>query len=64
LDRENNSRIEAQRWPEKQPGCTTVGVCAKGINKELNILDEADFVRDDEADFVRDVENRAYHSRK
>jgi hypothetical protein len=52
-DRENNSRIEAQRWPEKQPGCTTVGACAKGINKEVNILDEADF--------VRDVENRAYH---
>jgi hypothetical protein len=50
LDRENNSRIEAQRWPEKQPGRTTVGVCAKGINKELNSLDEADF--------VRDVENR------
>jgi hypothetical protein len=23
-----------------------VGVCAKGIKKELNTLDEADFVRD------------------
>jgi hypothetical protein len=25
---------------------TTVGVCAKGIKKELNTIDEADFVRD------------------
>jgi hypothetical protein len=46
LDRENNPRIAAQRWPEKQRGCTTIGVCAKGIKKELNTLDEADFVRD------------------
>ena len=30
----------------KQRGCTTVGVCPKGIKKELNTLDEADFVRD------------------
>ena len=45
--------IAAQRWPEKQRGCTTVGVCAKGIKKELNTLDKADF--------VRDVENRDYH---
>ena len=30
-----------------------MGVCAKGIKKELNTLDEADF--------VRDVENRDYH---
>jgi hypothetical protein len=28
-------------------------VCAKGIKKELNTLDEADF--------VRDVANRDYH---
>ena len=50
MDRENNPRIAAQRLPEKQRGCTPVGVCAKGIKKELNTLDEADF--------VRDVENR------
>ena len=31
---------------KKQRDCTTVGVCAKGIKKELNTLDEADFVRD------------------
>ena len=37
----------------KQRGCITVGVCAKGIKKELNTLDEADF--------VRDVEKSAYH---
>ena len=30
----------------KQRGCTTVGVCPKGIKKELNTLDGADFVRD------------------
>jgi hypothetical protein len=30
-----------------------VGVCAKGIKKELNTLDEADF--------VRDVDKSAYH---
>jgi hypothetical protein len=30
-----------------------VGVCAKGIKKELNTLDEADF--------VRDVANSDYH---
>jgi len=30
----------------KQRDCTTVGVCAKGTKKELNTLDEADFVRD------------------
>ena len=41
----NNPRIAAQR-PEKKRDCTTVGVCAKGIKKELNTLDEADFVRD------------------
>ena len=28
----------------KQRDCTTVGVCAKGTKKELNTLDEADFV--------------------
>ena len=38
---------------KKQRDCTTVGVCAKGIKKELNTLDEADF--------VRDVANRDYH---
>src|SRR5215469_18571846 len=32
--------------PRETTGCTTVGVCAKGIKKELNTLDEADFVRD------------------
>jgi len=53
LDRDNNPRIAAQRLPEKPRGCTTVGVCAKGIKKELNTLDEADF--------VRDVEKSAYH---
>jgi hypothetical protein len=37
----------------KQRGCTTVGVCPKGIKKELNTLDGADF--------VRDVGNRDYH---
>jgi len=37
----------------KQRGCTTVGVCPKGIKKELNTLDGADF--------VRDVANRDYH---
>jgi len=46
LDTDKNSRIAAQRSPEKQTGCTTVGVCAKGIKKELNTLDAADFVRD------------------
>jgi hypothetical protein len=47
LDRENKPRIAAQRWPEKnQRGCATVGVCTKGIKKELDTLDEADFVRD------------------
>jgi len=38
---------------KKQRDCTTVGVCAKEIKKELNTLDEADF--------VRDVANRDYH---
>ena len=42
----NNPRIAAQRSPRKHRGCTTVGVCAKGIKKESNTLDEADFVRD------------------
>jgi len=31
---------------KKQRDCTTVGVCAKGIKKELNTLEEAGFVRD------------------
>jgi hypothetical protein len=43
-------RIARQR---KQRDCTTVGVCAKEIKKELNALDETDF--------VRDVDNRDYH---
>jgi hypothetical protein len=30
-----------------------VGVCAEGIKKDLNTLDEADF--------VRDVDKSAYH---
>ena len=51
----NNPRIAAQR-PEKKRDCTTVGVCAKGIKKELNTLDEADF--------VRDVENRGWLLKK
>ena len=37
----------------KQRDCAIVGVCAKGTKKELNTLDEADF--------VRDVANRDYH---
>jgi hypothetical protein len=36
-------RIAHQR---KQRDCAAVGVCAKGIKKELKTLDEADFVRD------------------
>ena len=43
-------RIARQR---KQRDCAIVGVCAKGTKKELNTLDEADF--------VRDVANRDYH---
>ena len=53
MDRQNNPRIAAQRPPEKQLDCATVGVCAEGIKKDLNTLDEADF--------VRDVDNRDYH---
>jgi len=53
LDRQNNPRIAAQRPPEKQLDCATVGVCAEGIKKDLNTLDEADF--------VRDVDKSAYH---
>jgi hypothetical protein len=37
---------ELRRLPEKQRGCTTVGVCAKKRKRKLNTLDEADFVRD------------------
>jgi hypothetical protein len=36
-------RIVRQR---KQRHCADVKVCAKGIKKELTILDVADFVRD------------------
>jgi hypothetical protein len=46
LDGQFPVRVAAQRSPEKSTDCTTVGVCAKGIKKELNTLDEADFVRD------------------
>ena len=38
---------------QRKRDCAIVGVCAKGTKKELNTLDEADF--------VRDVANRASH---
>ena len=44
-------RIAGQR---KQRDCANVGVCAKGIKKELNTLDETGF--------VRDVEKSASHA--
>ena len=53
MDRENNPRIAAHRPPKETAGLSNVGVCAKGTKKELNTLDEPDF--------VRDVENRDYH---
>ena len=31
---------------QRKRDCAIVGVCAKGTKKELNTLDEADFVRD------------------
>jgi hypothetical protein len=46
LDGQFPVRVAAQRSPKKSTDCTTVGVCAKGIKKELNTLDEPDFVRD------------------
>ena len=46
LDRKNNPRIAAHRPPEETAGLRNAGVCAKGIKKESNTLDVADFVRD------------------
>ena len=45
-DRDNEFENGSAALGRKQRGCITVGVCAKGIKKELNTLDEADFVRD------------------
>jgi hypothetical protein len=46
--------------PRNKRGCTTVGVCAKGIKKELNTLDAADFVRDvDKSLFSTVIRKRA-----
>ena len=53
LDRDKNSRIAAHHSPRNKRDCAAAGVCAKGIKKEPNTLDEADF--------VRDVANRDYH---
>jgi hypothetical protein len=45
--------LQAHHSPRNKRDCAAAGVCAKEIKKELNTLDEADF--------VRDVDNRDSH---
>ena len=44
--RTRTRELRRRARPRNKQGCTTVGVCAKGIKRELNTLDAADFVRD------------------